>query len=119
MKNKEINAVVRIISLARGAKKADAVILNRLAAIGIPEPQAQGLLDQVTHGLKLGVSAAVTGEDVAAKLAGQSDLYVAAFREGQLQFRLAMGNGLFARPFLWAGVAVMIIGTIGYLLWTK
>jgi hypothetical protein len=119
LKNHEIKTVVRVISSARGAKEVDTVILNRLAAIGIPEPQAREVLEEVTHGLKLGVSAAVTGKDVAAKIAGQSDLYLAAFKEGQLQFRLAMGNGPFARPLLWAGAAVIAAGIIIYLLWIR
>jgi len=114
-----IKTVVRVISFARRAKEEDTVILSRLAAIGIPEQQAREFLEVVTHGLKLGVSAAVTGEDVAAKLTGQSDLYLAAFNEGQWRYRLATGNGLFARPLLWSGAAVIVAGIIVYLFWIR
>lgn len=94
---------------ALGRSVPEREITASLVRSGLPASEASNFCSTVTHGLRAGVSAGLTGGASAAQHSGsESAIWRAAFEEGRRQFSGAV-RGAWFQPFWWLLIPVVVL----------
>ena len=108
----EDKARITLVADALGRKAPQAEITATLIQSGLSESEASGFCATVTHGLRAGVVAGVTGGASAAQYSGNEPaIWQAAFDEGRRQFSGAV-RGVWLQRFWW-----LLIPLVALLIW--
>ena len=100
---------ISLVADALRRKAPEREITAALVQSGLPASEAPNFCSTVTHGLRAGVSAGVTGGASAAQYSGSEPaIWHAAFEEGRRQFAGAVRGAWFQR-FWWLLIPVVVL----------
>ncbi|MBA3699956.1 MAG: hypothetical protein H0W78_13995 [Planctomycetes bacterium] len=111
-----ITALVRLVANGRKFRVADAVVIEHLIEMGVPQAHAAELLAEIAQGLQHGSDVAVAGTGEPPPCPPASPLYLAGFTEGQRAVLADVQTRQSSRRTMLAIAVLIVLGVLIYVV---